>query len=123
VRWCTPMPDLRPMCAEVLGRLMNVPSEDEARALGGFHYSDDQSGAASEPFSRPYGYGDCRAAFQQGQFPPKSVVWWEAGALAMTPPPVQTALRIARRLSRIRSTRAWHFLHGGYVSLRNIFKP
>lgn len=122
VRWCTPMPDLRPMCVQILGQLMNAPSDEEARAMGGFHYNDDQTGSVSEPFSCPYGYRDCRAALQQGKLPPKSMVWWEAGALAMTPPFVQTALRIARRLSKIRRTRTWRFLHGRYVSLHNIFK-
>ena len=122
VRWCSPMPDLRPMCAQVLAKLMTEPTDDEARVLGGFHYNDDQGGAASEPFSRPYAYADLRAAFQQGGFPHKSMIWWEPGALAMTGPRVYAALRVARRLSKFRSTRSWRMLHSCYVPLRKLIK-
>lgn len=122
VRWCTPMPDMRPMCAQLLRKLMTEPTDDEARALGGFHYNDDQGGAASEPFSRPYGYADFRATFQQGGFPHKSMIWWEPGALAMTAPRVHLALRVARRLFKFRSTRAWRIVHGCFVPLRKLVK-
>jgi len=122
VRWCTPMPDLRPMCAELLRKLMTEPTREEARALGGFHYNDDQGGAASEPFSRPYAYSDFRATFQQGQFPHKSMIWWEPGAVAMTAPRVHAALRLARRLWKFRATRAWRLLHACSVPLRKLAK-
>jgi predicted HAD superfamily hydrolase len=116
--WCTPIPDLRPMCEQLLRKLMTEPTGEQARMLGAFHYNDDQGGAASEPFSRPYVLSDFRATFQQGQFPQKSMIWWQPGAAAMTTPRVLVALRLARRLSKLRSTRAWRFAHGCSVSLR-----
>ena len=120
VRWCTPMPDLRPMCEQVLRQLMTTPTDDEARVMGGFHYNDDQGGAASEPFSRPYGYADCQAAFRQGHYPQKSMIWWEPGALVMTPPRVRTALRVAKRMASLRATAAWRVFRRCCAPLRKI---
>lgn len=109
-RWCIPMPDLRPMCEQLLRQLMTRPDAGEARILGGFRYNDDQNGSAAEPFATPYRYSDLRAAFREGSLPQKSFVWWEQGALAMTEPGVQTAWRVVRKISRIRSTPVWRLL-------------
>ncbi len=103
----TPDTDLRTMCSRLIRMLMTQPSLQEARLLGAFDYNDDQNGATAEPFAVPFRVSDFGAVFEQGTFPRKSHVWWEAGALRMTDPTTIRILRLARRISRVRSTAVW----------------
>lgn len=102
-RWCTPMPDLRAVCEMLLRELITRPSRDEAFLLGSFQYVDGPNGSP-HPLARPYQLRDAYRTFRSGVLPRSSPVWWEAGALAMTPESVRTAIKAALRLSRVRST-------------------
>ena len=73
-------------------------------------YNDESNGSVAAPFAIPYRISDFGATFREGSLTLKSVAWSEQGAVAMTGPRVHTALRVARRMSRIRSTLAWRLI-------------
>ena len=94
--------DLRPMCDQLLRMLMAAPDALEARVLGSVQYVDDQGGTTSQPFAHAFRAADCRSSFRNGQFPQKTLAWWEEGAWALTPEPVRLLLRAARKVGAMR---------------------
>lgn len=94
--------DLRGMCDRLLRRLLTKPTVRLARVLGGFHYNDDQGGAVAQPFAMAYHLSDTWSTLVTGNFPKKSHVWWEYGALALTRPWVRKTLRLACLIGQAR---------------------
>ena len=94
--------DLRGMCDRLLRRLLRRPTLQQARVLGGFHYNDDQGGAVAQPFAAAYRLSDAWSTLRAGNFPKKSHVWWEYGALALTRPWLRKTLRLVCLIGRAR---------------------
>ena len=90
------------MCDQLLRMLMAAPDALEARVLGSVQYVDDQGGTTSQPFAHAFRAADCRSSFRNGQFPQKTLAWWEEGAWALTPEPVRLLLRAARKVGAMR---------------------
>jgi FMN phosphatase YigB (HAD superfamily) len=92
--------DLRAACVELCNAFWSNPSLAEATAWGDFPMED---GWGNESFyhclAESYRWNELMATLWQGNLRGRRH-WWEAGALALSPPRLQTALKVSLSLGQ-----------------------
>jgi FMN phosphatase YigB (HAD superfamily) len=96
-----PAADIRETITDVLRAFWVDPTVREATAWADFPWED---GLGAETYrnrlARPYGWGDVVKTILRGQFELHHRAAWHAGSLALSPPEIRFALRVAHRTVR-----------------------
>jgi hypothetical protein len=92
-----PRADVRPAIADVLGRFHGDPERREALAWSRYLYEEDLGGYALVGMARPYDWRSVWRGLVTGDVADASNVQWYAGSLAISPRPIELAIRLLGR--------------------------